>query len=195
MGLNAAAYAAQLRQLLPQGKAWNLDAGSIIRKLLDAMGDELARVDSRAADFIRETDPRTTIELLAEWETMLGLPDPCVSPSQTIQQRRAAVVAKYTTIGGQSRAFFIALAGALGYDITITEFRPFRAGRSAAGDDLTNGPWIHAWRVNAPETSIFYFRAGASGAGEPLRRWGNEELECVISAKKPAHTIVLFAYS
>jgi len=158
------------------------------------MADELSRADGRAADLLRELDPRTTVELLTDWETALGLPDACVPAGQTIQQRRSAVVAKYTSLGGQSRQFYIDLAAALGYTITITEFRPFRAGISVAGDPLTNGDWIFAWQVNAPETTIFEFRAGQSTAGEPLRNWGNDELECAISAVKPAHTEVLFAY-
>jgi uncharacterized protein YmfQ (DUF2313 family) len=38
------------------------------------------------------------------------------------------------------------------------------------------------------------FRAGLSAAGERLRTWGNDTLECKLNQLKPAHTIALFAY-
>lgn len=192
---SAAAYARQLKALLPQGVAWNLQPESVLSKVMLALADELSRVDSRAVDLEREIDPRSTVELLIDWERILDLPDGCTPDGQTVEQRRAAVVAKYTQLGGQSRQFFIDVADALGYAITITEFRPFRAGISTAGDPLTNtSAWLHTWQVNAPAETIFYFRAGSGSAGEPLRNWGNEQLECVISDRKPAHTRVLFTY-
>lgn len=194
--MTATDYLAQLQALLPQGFAWPREADAALTKLLLAWADELARVDGRAADLIEEADPRTTAELLADWERVAGLPDPCVEAlagTQTTAQRRAALVAKLTTIGGQSAAYYIALAASLGYTITVTEFRPFVAG-SVAGDALTNDEWIFAWQVNAPAESIVAFAAGRSCAGEPLRAWGNELLECVINRLRPAHTHVLFAY-
>jgi len=197
MGLTATDYLAQLQALLPQGPAWPRDADAELTRLLAAWADEMARIDARAADLVEEADPRTTAELLADWERVAGLPDACVEAlagAQTTAQRRAALVGKLTTIGGQSAAYYIALAASLGYAITVTEFRPFRAGQSCAGDALTNDEWIFAWQVNAPETTIVDFAAGRSCAGDPLRAWGNELLECVITRLKPAHTHVLFAY-
>lgn len=188
-------YIEQLAALLPPGLAIRRETDTNVYKLLHGMAEELARVDTRSDDLLRESDPRTTLELLADWETQVGLPDPCLDGvDQTVQQRRDAVVARLTGRGGQSRQFFIDLAASLGYTVTITEFRPFRAGISDAGDALTNGDWIFAWRINAPETTIYEFRAGESTAGEPLRSWGNERLECAIDRVKPAHTILQFAY-
>lgn len=196
MALTAADYLAQLQALLPQGFAWPRQADAALTKLLLAWADEMARIDGRAADLVEEADPRTTAELLADWERVAGLPDPCVAAlgiSQTTAQRRAALVAKLTTIGGQSAAYYIALAASLGYTITVTEFNPFQAG-SDAGDALTNDGWRFVWQVNAPAANIVEFAAGRSSAGEPLRSWDNELLECVINRLRPAHTHVLFAY-
>lgn len=189
-------YREQLKALLPPGRAISRDSGSTVEKLLDAMSQELARLDTRGIDLVVDANPLTTSELLPDWERVAGLPDTCGgAQSETLQGRRADLVAKLSGSGGQSRAYFIALAASLGYTITITEFRPFRAGQSQAGDQLTNGEWIFTWQVNAPETTITNFRAGQSQAGEPLRTWGNERLECAIESLKPAHTHVLFAYS
>lgn len=196
MAGTVAGYIELLAALLPPGVAWRSEDGSTMDDLLGAMAEEFARVDGRADDLHDEADPRTTVELLADWERIAGLPDTCLAgATQTMQERRAALVGRLTARGGQSRQFFIDLAASLGYTVTITEFRPFRAGISTAGDALTNGDWIFAWRVNAPETTIVSFRAGLSAAGEPLRTWGNTRLECAIERLAPAHTIVLFGYT
>lgn len=191
--MSADAYLTQLQALLPQGAAWPREAQATLTRLLQAVADELARMDARADALIDEADPRTTAELLVDWERVAGLPEPCITAPQTIADRRAALTGKLASSGGQDRAFYIAIALALGYEVTITEFRPFVAG-SSAGDELTNGDWIFTWRVNAPEETVRVFAAGSGAAGEALRTWGNELLECVIGRLKPAHTIVQFAY-
>lgn len=187
-------YVELLEALLPPGIAWKSEDGTSMRDLLTAMADELARVDARSEALHDEADPRTTVELLADWERVAGLPDNCALGVQTLQERRAALVARMTARGGQSRIFFVQLAASLGFEVSITEYRPFRAGISRAGDALTNGDWIFTWRVNAPETTITSFRSGLSAVGEPLRKWGNAALECALERVAPAHTIVLFGY-
>ena len=194
MGLNADQYSEHLSALLPPGQAWTREQGTTLQNLLRALAEEFARVDVRAHALLGEVIPGRTLELLQEWELTAGLPDTCVQSGQTLQERRNALVAKLTNSGGQSKAFFIALAAYLGFTITITEYRPFRVGISAVGDALSNGDWIFTWKVNGEETTIVYFRAGLSAVGEPLRKWGNEILECVINQLKPAQTHVIFAY-
>lgn len=195
--VDVAAYARHLKALLPSGPAWAVnDESTVLGRLLLAIGEELARVSARGGDLIRELDPATITELLTDWERVLGLPDPCLNTAGTLQERRAAIAAKYTLIGGQSRAFYIELAAALGYEITITEFNPFSADESGAGDPLApdEAGWAHTWQINAPETTIRVFRAGQNTAGDALREWGNEQLECAMNGRKPAHTNLLFAY-
>ena len=193
MGMTTDDYLAQLQALLPQGPAWPRDAGATLTKLLRAMADELARVDSRAGQLIDETDPRTTAELLADWERVAGLPDSCVTAAQTTAQRRAALHARLTTLGGQNVSYFIALAASLGYTVTITEFR-----LHTVEDDveypLYGHPWQFAWQINAPLNTVGTLSVTDTVA-DPLAWWGNELLECVIRRLKPAHTHVLFAYS
>ena len=185
-------YLTQLQNLLPKGVVWNKEEGSTLTSLLAGLAKEFFNVDKRTEDLLREADPSRALEMLADWERAVGLPDPCTGPLNTLAARRAAVVARLRSQGGQSRAFFIALAETLGYSITITEYKPFVAG-SNAGETLSNGDWKHAWKVTAPETTVRKFRAG-DGAGERLARWGNQELECAIERAKPAHTQVIFAY-
>ncbi len=195
MGMSAADYLSQLQALLPQGPAWPRDPDATLTRLLAALAEEFARVDLRAKNLLDEADPRTTAEMLSDWERVAGLPDPCVTASQTIQERRSALYAKLTNLGGQSRQFFINFSAALGYTVTVTEFRQFRVGQSAVGDALHGDNWVCAWRVNAPGATVSDFRAGESAIGDALRTWGNELLECALSRLKPAHTHVTFGYS
>jgi uncharacterized protein YmfQ (DUF2313 family) len=130
---------------------------------------------------------------LADWERVLGLPDVCAGGyGQTQAERIAAAVSKVRQRGGQSRAYFISVAKALGYDITIEEYAVYTC-ESACDQPICDEPWRFAWTVRAPETTIREFTC-SSGCADPLASWGNELLECVINRLKPAHTHALFAY-
>jgi uncharacterized protein YmfQ (DUF2313 family) len=192
----AADYLEQLKTLLPPGQAFPREAGTTLHKLLDGMSIELARVDGRGELLPLEANPASTNELLSDWERVVGLPDNCSGALEgTLQGRRNALLAKLASTGGQSPAYFISIAAALGYEVTISEFRPFRVGMSEVGDALTNGDWQFTWQVNGPETTVLTFRVGLSAVGEPLRSWGTSSLECKIRQLAPAHTIPIFVYA
>lgn len=180
----------------------------------DGLADYWGFVDSRAADLLEiESDPRTTTELLPDWERAWGLPGPCVTPAQSIAQRRAALVAKMTLLGGQSRQYFIDLAASLGYTITISEFLPYQCGISRVGDtrsalDNPEDPTRYMWQLGAPELRYYwtvhvsalrltYFRTGISECGidRLLAIDGPAELECILNLLKPAHTDLIFDFS
>lgn len=189
-------YKNLILKLLPNGLAWNKDRTSNLSKLIEAAAVEFSRLGVRAEDVLKEADPRTSNELLPDWERFYGLPDECEQElDQTSNERRYKLLNRAITVrGGQSRQFFIDYIEALGFDVTITEFQQFRAGISAAGDALTNGQdWVNTWQINAPASLAYEFTAG-SRAGEPLRVFRNDSIECSINHIKPAQTLVLFAY-
>ncbi len=192
MAASPEAYLYQLQALLPPGKAWSRDPDAVLSKLLLAMGDGLARAARRAEDLLEEIDPRTTVELLPDWERVAGLPDPCAGPSPTLATRQAILTAKLISRGGQSRAYLIGVAAALGYTITIEEFRLLTC-QSACDAALNTNPWRFAWRVHAPAVTVKNMTC-QSGCDEPLRSWGNAVLECTLNRLKPAHTHIIFAY-
>jgi uncharacterized protein YmfQ (DUF2313 family) len=188
-------YAQLLRNLLPSGAAFVRENGTNLEQLLLGLAVELSRVEDRADTLALEVNPLNSLELLPDWERATGLPDKCSGELEdTLQGRRNAVVAKLASTGGQSIQYFIDLAAALGYTITITEFRPFEVGRSTVGEALTNGPWQFAWQINAPGASPISFRVGLSTVGEALRVWDNTSLECKIGQLAPAHTVPIFVY-
>jgi len=191
--MNAVAYLSQLIQLLPSGSAWVAETGSVLRGLLHAGAEMLADVHRRATDLLDEADPRTAFELLPEWEKEVGLPGKCSASADTIRERQAMVHAKWISRGGQSRPYFINLAKALGYVITITEFTPFTC-EDTCEDAVTDEGWVFVWQTNAAATTIINSTCESS-CEDPLRDWGNTILECVITEDKPAHTQVIFTYS
>lgn len=188
-------YVEALRQLLPPGSIWRTETGTRLRQVIEALTGRLVSAHTRALGLLDEADPRTTTELIADWERVAGIPGPCSELGETLQQRRAALVQAITATGGASAAYFIALAASLGYaGVTITEFDPFRAG-DPVGGAVTGDTVAFVWQVNVPvEVAITSFRVGQSVAGEPLRAWGNDQIECVFEHLKPAHTTILFAY-
>lgn len=189
-------YLRQLQALLPLGPAWSKDDGAILTRTFGALAAELARVDDRAWDLLDEADPRSTNELFTDWERVAGLPDACVvalGGTQSLDQRRATLVGKLVTIGGQSIAYFVALALSLGYVITITEFRAH-----TVVDDV-NHPfydidWNFVWQVNGLLNTVVNFTVNGP-VSDPLASWGNTLLQCVLQRLKPAHTTVIFVYT
>jgi uncharacterized protein YmfQ (DUF2313 family) len=127
-----AAYARMLKALLPPSKIWKLDADGVLSAVALGSADELERVDGRVRDLLEEADPRTTLELLPDFERVLGL----VSEG-SLDERRARVVAqllrrqRFRPVDFQE-----ALAPLLGQDAAdVVVIETSRAQAIAVGDD------------------------------------------------------------
>jgi uncharacterized protein YmfQ (DUF2313 family) len=187
-------YLAAFQALLPRGRVWPRDADATLTAVASGLTQVYARSNARANDLIAEAFPTTTFQMLPEWESTLGLPDPCAGESPTVQQRRAQVMARFCGIGGQSVAYIVDFAHSLGYLITITQYVPARVGQSRVGQRLYGEAWATAWTVHAPNNTVTRSRVGQSTVGEPLAAWGNEVLRCELQAIAPAHTTLLFNF-
>ena len=190
-------YLLQLKALLPQGLAWSREAGTRLHNLLRGIAEEFARVDARVTDLRNEADPRTTLELLVDWEAFAGLPDTCSAGiATTIEERRAAVQSKLLATGGASEAYFKSICEALGYTVEIDRFRPFVCGISHCGDALNGAPSVrHTWRVRVIGPRVTLFRAGQSQCGDLLGKISRAtDLECKLNRLKQAHTRLIVAY-
>ncbi len=177
-------YARALKLLLPRGPVWLLESGSKIDRLLFALGDEFKRLVDRAAELIEETDPRTATETLEDWERFLGLPDDIITTiPATDAERRIAITQKLISIGGQSRAYFIQVAAACGYTVTIDDSgggSVLRSGTARSGDALGNVGNAFEWEVIV--------------SAESASALTHTQFEAVINRLKPAHTTVVFDY-
>lgn len=198
MARSEADYLNLLQGLLPLGAAWPRDPESVLTKLLSAFAVELARLDQRADDLLEEADPRTTFELLTDWERVAGLPDTCTGEADTLEQRRQELLQRLTGLGGQSRQFFIDLAERLGYPgVTIEEFQPFVCGVSELGvDPLNGGDEVRFnWKVVIPAGRVTSFTLGESRCGDSLTDIDRAaDLECLLTLLQPAPGTLIFSY-
>ncbi|ORM62214.1 phage tail protein [Pantoea rodasii] len=174
--MNRADYQQLLSLLLPA--VTYEPSGEQISGELSAEAKLLAVLDAVIAGLLTAIDPESATHLLTDWERVYDLmPD----ESDTLQQRRASVMAALAETGGLSRQYFTALAKALGYDITIGE----------PEDPM----W--RWTVNVTGTPerVWYFRVGESAVGDRLEESGDPGLDKIFQRLKPAHTECLFKYS
>lgn len=190
-------YYAQLRALLPPGPAWDREFNPEVDSVLGGLAKELAREDLRAADLLAESLPDTVRELVPDWERVMNLPDPCLGPSPSFEDRQLAVRRRLVAAGGQSRAYFIDLAFSLGYpNAKIIERRAPRFGRSRFGVGHF-GTWSaqFMWTLDAGPRSRLGRRFGATFWGERFGANPNSALECVIRQSAPAHALEYIKYS
>lgn len=172
---SAADYAGAAAALLPRGMVWHGAAGSVQGDVLLALAQSMTRSDAAAVELLEESLPHKAVTLLPEWESSLGLPDPCIGPDATQAQRQEQVRARFVGGGGQSRQRYIDFAAALGFDITITNYRPFSIGH-AVGEPLRSESWTFVWGI----TVI------ANHGGLPVGA-----LICELEALKPAETTII----
>ncbi len=160
---------------LPTGAIWPRDTDSVVMQVSGALMKSYTVQAERAVNLLSDAFPLQPVELLPEWESTLGLPDPCAGPAPTLAARQQQVHARFIAQGGQSRQYFINIAAALGFVVTITEFRAFRFGDRFEGR-LYDSAWSYAWQLDVP-----------SSTASPV-------LQCEMLRIKPAHTVVLFNY-
>jgi uncharacterized protein YmfQ (DUF2313 family) len=174
-------YFQQLRQLLPPGPAFDLDLQPDLGQLLAALAPELARVDQNSEALLLELNPATATVLLPVWEDYLGLPDVCTVPgSQTLEQRRLAVIAKLTATGAPQLSYYLRLGPQLGLPMVIDEFRPARVGTLSVGDFLYGDGWPWGWLAGVPAAAF-----GTAAAAT---------LDCRLQREAPEYTDVVLGY-
>lgn len=193
----SAAWANILKQLLPEGELWDGLLAGNIGSLVEALADEFSNADLYIREAIIDFILIRTEQVLAWWETLLGLPDACdclIAIGLTFDQRRAAVLDKLSARQTVTRAGLIIRAHKIGYEIGILECKPWRCGISSVQEPLYDDEWSHTFYVTVPEVSVTWARAGSARAGDRIRTWGNERLECWINRVKQSHTTALFSY-
>ena len=183
-----------MQRLAPRGRIWRGDPLAIFVNTLGALAPTYARSTAAGAELLIDANPTTTVNLLAEWEDSLGLPDPCTASNPSIEQRQAAVRAKWGARGGLRPDYFITMAANLGFAITIEEFTPYSVDQPV-DLPLLDAAWSYIWQVNAPAVVTSYFTVDSSAVDDPLEDYDAGELVCRITRDAPAGTLVLFAFS
>jgi uncharacterized protein YmfQ (DUF2313 family) len=212
---DAAIFAHAFMALLPEGPIWPRSRASAVYGAVLGLCGVVARWAADAWRFLHvEAFPPTSLDLLADWERVLGLPEPCLPLADlTVAERQRLVAEKLSRRpGAQSRQYFLEIASRLGYAVTITEFIPAQCGITQCGATrIVSGSFIiegagcgspgirYVWRVAVTGPRLTWFAAGAGGgrAGQDphLRIRRAEDLECLLHLLKPAHTRLVFDYS
>jgi uncharacterized protein YmfQ (DUF2313 family) len=91
----AADFLKALQGLMPRGRLWPRDADAVQTQVLAQLAPSYARSTARANYLLVDAFPATTYELLPEWESTLGLPDPCAGVAPTIPLRQAQALARF----------------------------------------------------------------------------------------------------
>jgi uncharacterized protein YmfQ (DUF2313 family) len=181
MALTEADYLQQLRQLLPPGPAFDLELQPDWAQLVAALVPELARVDGNGEALLLELNPATATVLLPRWEGYLGLPDVCTVPgSQTLEERRQAVIDRLTATGAPQLSYYRKLGTQVGLAVEIEEFRPARVGQVSVGDFLYGADCSWSW-VAAVPVAAFGTEAAAS-------------LDCRLQRDAPEYTEVVLGF-
>ncbi len=165
-----------------------IELGGVFDEDITLEGQHMDTAQTNADTLLTEIFADTTNALITDWERVYGIIPP---DGATLAQRQAAVVQKLRLRGSLTRQYYVDLAAAVGYTITIEEIPPNDAGYGGAWDT------INIWKVHVPIGAkvITDFTAGDSGAGDLLLDWQEESvLEGLFNALKPAHTHVYFVY-
>lgn len=185
-------HADVLKQLLPPVSYDPNDP--ILSAELEAEGKQLDAALQSADQLLAEMHPSTATVSLPDWERVYGLPDPCVTIEQSIDQRRAALDSKANSHGGQSIEYFVGLAAKMSYPGAMVDEFPLATCNSDCNAELNSEDDGFVWRLNLPASTGVFQATCNSDCNSPLQSWGDEALECRIRKLRPAHTTVLFAY-
>lgn len=196
MAITRLAWLASLQALLPPGLAFTREPDSVMTKLLDAIAAMLLAIQLHAEDLRAQSEPVIATSLLPDWERFLGLPDTCQAALDLSQgQRQLAARQRLLEQGGQSAAYFIALATLLGQPgCTVTELQPMNC-NDDCNDALNTPADRFNWRFNVPTASIGARAMNCEDdCSDPLDFYTSSVIECPIRERKPAHTQIYFAY-
>jgi len=196
----------QTLALTPRGPAWGTDeagdgrgASPSLLRVWRGLSSVFAETFRATFNVATQAIPTAITFSLPEWEAEYGLPDACLSPNATQEQRINAVRARFAATGGSSLGYFVCLARTLGYDIDIEEPNDFICDLSECdGEDTVvsvNGH--HEWVIHLLSLGDTWFYPDDGELDEtPLEGFAVAvDLECVLRREAPEHTTLIFDYS
>jgi uncharacterized protein YmfQ (DUF2313 family) len=146
---SASDYLGALQALMPRGRIWPRDVSSVQAKVLAGLTKVYEAHNQRANNLLVDAFPKTTAELLPEWEATLGLTSASAGPVASVAARQALVVARLIGANGIAADDFAGYAALLGYSVTVKGNAPFRCGQSRAGAHVGAVERMFEWVVTA----------------------------------------------
>ncbi|MDX2308091.1 MAG: putative phage tail protein [Hyphomicrobium sp.] len=194
-----------LTRHFPLGVAWAMfrTPGKMARRLLEAYAAAYDDLSSALCRLVAELDPRTTTELIGEWETGLSLPDQCLPDATTLEERRQQILFRLEKRRWTTAADWKELALLFGLVIEITPGWIVQKPALYAFDypkryDLF--PKLGRFRVyidllNA-DFGGYDYGAADRGDGYPIPYLPSteryERFKCLIDRIRPANSIVIW---
>lgn len=181
-----------LTALLPTGFAWPRDTGSTLMGVIRALAGSFKEHHDFTTEGVRQWQPATTVNRLAEWEAATGLPDACFGLNQDNALRRKLLLSRlrgvklpYENSSPASLAAIESVCAEIGYQATARYNTPFRCGTNRVGDRLgvLDGKLYVTVTLQSPP-----FRVGVNRVGDRLRsgQLNGGELVCYLKRVLPA---------
>lgn len=196
MSWDAEQYTKLLESLLPSGRIWPTkgDDTSIMYKLLQALAEELARIDARIEDLIAEKNPRQTNELLEQFEEEFGLPESWYPTDPSYERRIEILAEKYYHAGSMTETHYKAAVRLYGNIIVFIYFTPFWCGIGCSGDPCGDQGMLSVFKV---WIEFRYKGAFSDAFDNAFDRLGtpSEFIRGIIDVYKPVWTRVVYSYT
>ena len=150
-----------LAALLPTGFAWPREAGSTLMRVLRGIAGAFSEHHDFTTEAVRQWQPATTVNRLAEWEAATGLPDACFpAPLELLGPGRYAVdpvrVANFSRI---TPATYIDDAG-------VRQTAPANVPRYEGGLLMLEAVATNRLSNSRPEAWGAYTTGGATGTAD-----------------------------
>lgn len=168
--------------------------GSTLRKILIGLASEWLNFRDKINEVSNQYNPKTTTQLIQEWEEFVGIPDSCIPVASTIEQRRLNILLKLAGINATTENQFKKIAEILGYNIQVSN------GASTSTFPLTL-PFLLISEASAPYTIVITLPSSIEPSGFPLTfpftltAQQPAILNCLFDKLKPANTQLFFRYS
>lgn len=188
--------AQQMSDCLPTGRAWGKrnDPASNVRKLINSLSVAFNIVQQQVELIDDEFRIEQTLELLTDWEKSVGIPGECLGTSETIAQRRQAVIDRLgktpiVTLD-QMQAYVDALFPGIGVELVPGyEYYSFEYDFEVSFLGDVSEKWILVAKVPLSNNQFEYdFEMTFEGGVD------TEQLECLLNKINPAPVYVIIEY-
>ncbi|WP_044469808.1 putative phage tail protein [Mannheimia massilioguelmaensis] len=177
-------------QLLPIGLAWHRALDGNFAKLFAPRATQLANVNADAHQLVKERILSNAFVLLDDWEAFFGLPE--CTEINTIDARRAALVAKDNEVGSFNKYYLEELARQNGYEIKVIAHYPHHCLRDCT---YPLYPQENAWRVFIYTTSKSIRNMTClDDVTNELVMIERSKIECFLKRFCYSHLEIIFVY-
>lgn len=199
---------------LPVGRAWDAFrmAGKVAGKLVTALAESFEDAWETMCRVPFELDPRTTEQMIGEWEAAVSLPDACLPTASTMAERRDWIMWRLNKKRWNTAQDWVDLGALFGLEIEVTPgwlvqkrslFRVEADGTTVYPEfplRFDDFPKLGRFRVYVDvigaEWSGFEYGDGDGAHGFPIPFDDGPEVyqdfKCLIERVKPAHVVIIW---